>query len=108
MLDTVCTIIYHPVVGNHNINFMLLIIQVPKGHVWLEGDNKTSSYDSRDFGPLPYALIHSRVFYRVSDLSLWLMICRGAEFLHINRDSQSLLAQFIMALSCLVKCYTSH
>ena len=38
---------------------------VPKGHVWLEGDNPDSSYDSRDFGPLPYSLIQSRVFFRI-------------------------------------------
>ncbi len=24
--------------------------QVPKGHVWVEGDNKRASYDSRHFG----------------------------------------------------------
>ena len=34
--------------------------------MWLEGDNPDSSYDSRDFGPLPYSLIQSRVFFRVS------------------------------------------
>ncbi len=45
---------------------MLILLEVPKGHVWLVGDNSEDSYDSRDFGPIPYALLQSRVFYRVS------------------------------------------
>ena len=43
--------------------------QVPKGHVWLEGDNSDVSSDSRTYGPVPYALLKSRVFYRVSKIS---------------------------------------
>ncbi|XP_024151788.1 mitochondrial inner membrane protease subunit 1 [Oryzias melastigma] len=39
---------------------------VPKGHVWLEGDNLTNSSDSRSYGPIPYALIRGRVC-----LKLW-------------------------------------
>ncbi|XP_061670280.1 mitochondrial inner membrane protease subunit 1 isoform X4 [Syngnathoides biaculeatus] len=34
---------------------------VPKGHVWLEGDNLGNSTDSRSYGPVPYALIRGRV-----------------------------------------------
>ncbi|XP_022325691.1 mitochondrial inner membrane protease subunit 1-like [Crassostrea virginica] len=40
------------------------VITVPKGHVWIEGDNKPESEDSRDYGPVPYGLLESRVFYR--------------------------------------------
>lgn len=40
-------------------------VVVPKGHVWIEGDNKFSSYDSRRFGPVPYGLIESKIFWRV-------------------------------------------
>ncbi|KAK5094285.1 Mitochondrial inner membrane peptidase complex subunit [Exophiala xenobiotica] len=36
------------------------MIQVPEGHVWLEGDNLSWSRDSRFFGPLPMALITGR------------------------------------------------
>ncbi|XP_012682421.1 mitochondrial inner membrane protease subunit 1 [Clupea harengus] len=39
---------------------------VPKGHVWLEGDNLRNSTDSRSYGPVPYALIRGRVC-----LKLW-------------------------------------
>ena len=59
-------------------------MQVPKGHVWLQGDNAYNSTDSRHYGPVPYALIQGKVFYRVrSTLQtyspiLWLIVhvCR--------------------------------
>ncbi|KAJ9153424.1 hypothetical protein P3X46_026866 [Hevea brasiliensis] len=41
------------------------IIVVPKGHVWIQGDNMYASSDSRHFGPVPYGLIQGKVFMRV-------------------------------------------
>ncbi|PSS15868.1 Mitochondrial inner membrane protease [Actinidia chinensis var. chinensis] len=38
---------------------------VPKGHVWIQGDNIYASKDSRHFGPVPYGLIQGKVCYRV-------------------------------------------
>jgi signal peptidase I len=38
---------------------------VPPGHVWLEGDNPRNSMDSRNYGPVPFALVQSRVFYKI-------------------------------------------
>ncbi|KOB64975.1 putative IMP1 inner mitochondrial membrane peptidase-like protein [Operophtera brumata] len=38
---------------------------VPRGHVWLEGDNSSNSADSRIYGPVPEGLIRSRVICRV-------------------------------------------
>ncbi|XVE63267.1 hypothetical protein DITRI_Ditri07aG0006500 [Diplodiscus trichospermus] len=38
---------------------------VPKGHVWIQGDNLYASRDSRHFGPVPYGLIQGKVFLRV-------------------------------------------
>lgn len=40
-------------------------VYVPKGHVWLEGDNKRDSHDSRYEGPYPYGLIFCRLVFRV-------------------------------------------
>ncbi|KAF0686813.1 Aste57867_21410 [Aphanomyces stellatus] len=42
---------------------------VPKGHVWLEGDNKHDSHDSRYYGPVPYAMIQGRVLLRIWPLT---------------------------------------
>jgi len=43
--------------------------RVPKGFVWLEGDNQANSTDSWDFGPVPKGLIHGRVVCRIWPLS---------------------------------------
>ncbi|KAK6626344.1 hypothetical protein RUM43_006655 [Polyplax serrata] len=42
---------------------------VPKGHVWLEGDNKYNSFDSWNYGPVPQGLIRGRVVCRIWPLS---------------------------------------
>ncbi|CAJ0755645.1 5880_t:CDS:2, partial [Entrophospora sp. SA101] len=42
-------------------------INVPKGHIWIQGDNMNNSIDSRSYGPVPHALIRGRVFARVND-----------------------------------------
>ena len=42
--------------------------QVPKGHVWLQGDNATNSTDSRNYGPVPVALIRGRVILKARAL----------------------------------------
>lgn len=36
-------------------------IEVPKGSVWLAGDNLSNSTDSRDYGPVPLAMIRGRL-----------------------------------------------
>ena len=38
---------------------------VPKGHIWVEGDNPAQSKDSREFGPIPLALVDGIVRARV-------------------------------------------
>ncbi|KAL7744642.1 hypothetical protein ACLKA6_017149 [Drosophila palustris] len=42
---------------------------VPHGCVWIEGDNKSNSSDSRYYGPIPLGLIRSRVVCRIWPLS---------------------------------------
>ena len=41
------------------------LVKVPDGHVWLEGDNSRNSRDSREYGPIPAAMIVGRVPFRV-------------------------------------------
>ena len=40
-------------------------VEIPKGHVWIEGDNKENSKDSRHFGPISLALVQGIVRYRI-------------------------------------------
>jgi len=46
-------------------HYILLSIQVPKGHVWIEGDNADNSTDSRNYGPIPIGLVRGRAMVRV-------------------------------------------
>lgn len=45
------------------------MIQVPEGHCWLAGDNQMHSRDSRDYGPIPLALIRGKVTWRMWPLN---------------------------------------
>ncbi|XP_073263234.1 mitochondrial ATP-independent inner membrane protease subunit 1a isoform X3 [Populus alba] len=40
-------------------------IMVPKGHIWIQGDNMYASCDSRHYGPVPYGLVQGKLFFRV-------------------------------------------
>ena len=44
---------------------------VPKGTVWLQGDNIFNSTDSRVYGPVPFAMLRGRVSHKVCDHSVY-------------------------------------
>ncbi|KYK60861.1 Mitochondrial inner membrane protease subunit 1 [Drechmeria coniospora] len=39
--------------------------QVPEGHCWIVGDNLPASRDSRQFGPLPLALVQGKIIAKI-------------------------------------------
>ncbi|KAF8912850.1 peptidase S24/S26A/S26B/S26C, partial [Gymnopilus junonius] len=42
-------------------------VVIPKGHIWISGDNAAASRDSRMYGPVPIGLVKGRLFARVSE-----------------------------------------
>lgn len=44
-------------------------VLIPRGHVWLVGDNRQASYDSRHYGPVPLGLLQGKVKAKLWPLS---------------------------------------
>ncbi|OLY79783.1 Mitochondrial inner membrane protease subunit 1 [Smittium mucronatum] len=40
-------------------------VKIPKGHVWLQGDNLANSLDSRVYGPVSRAMLKGKVLFKV-------------------------------------------
>ncbi|KAI4298240.1 hypothetical protein L6164_031821 [Bauhinia variegata] len=40
-------------------------VVIPKGHIWVQGDNIYDSNDSRKFGPVPYGLLIGKAFWKI-------------------------------------------
>ncbi|KAH6640855.1 peptidase S24/S26A/S26B/S26C [Chaetomium tenue] len=55
------------------------MIQVPKGHCWIVGDNLVASRDSREIGPVPLALIRGKVIATVRPFSEFKWITNSME-----------------------------
>ncbi len=48
-----------------------VMVQVPEGHVWLAGDNMSGSRDSRLYGPVPLAMVESKLLYNGDGFASW-------------------------------------
>ncbi|EGC35415.1 hypothetical protein DICPUDRAFT_78858 [Dictyostelium purpureum] len=57
------TILFHSDTGT-------VLFTIPKGYVWIEGDNPSTSKDSRSYGPIPKRLLTGKVILRLNPLSL--------------------------------------
>ncbi len=50
-------------------------VKIPPNHIWVEGDNKGNSYDSRSFGPVPIALVKGKLLatiFPISDFHMYI------------------------------------
>ncbi|KAL6063413.1 IMP1 inner mitochondrial membrane peptidase-like [Balamuthia mandrillaris] len=56
----------HPQTG------FMTAIELPAGHIWVEGDNTQQSIDSRYFGPVPLGLATGRLLYQMTHKSRYL------------------------------------
>ena len=45
------------------------LVRVPRGHLWIEGDNALNSNDSNAFGPVAQGLVQARVAAKLWPLS---------------------------------------
>jgi len=65
-------------------------IQVPDGHIWVEGDNPWNSSDSRNYGAVPASLIMGRVLCRLWPLRGNALMERGDRPVRSEDDELSL------------------
>lgn len=56
----------------NGVKKVIIFLKIPKGHVWLLGDNPDCSKDSRHFGPVPYGLIRGRACLKVRYMQRYL------------------------------------
>ncbi|KAF8559267.1 signal peptidase I family protein [Imleria badia] len=56
-------------------------VVVPKGHVWIAGDNAACSTDSRDYGPVSMGLIRGRIIARVFPLNRFQVFTHGGTYI---------------------------
>ena len=60
-----------PGLPGNTINLNGYDYEIPKGQMWLEGDNKSKSLDSRVFGPVAIGLLEGLVFCRLSPFTTY-------------------------------------
>jgi len=51
--------------GDHLLQTDGNLKHIPKGFLWIEGDNSSNSTDSRSYGPIPMGLVRGRAIFRM-------------------------------------------
>ena len=46
-------------------------VVIPKGHLWVAGDNMDASRDSRVYGPIPLALVRGKLIAKVRTVCMF-------------------------------------
>lgn len=65
-------------------------LTIPRGHVWLEGDNTQHSIDSREYGPIPMGLVIGRVIMKVlNKLEINCVQTNDKCFFHLCRSAKT-------------------
>ncbi|KAI0702525.1 signal peptidase I family protein [Cytidiella melzeri] len=57
-------------------------VVVPKGHLWMSGDNAEMSIDSRDYGPVSMALVKGRQVARIWPPQRFTVFRSNFEYIH--------------------------
>lgn len=52
-------------------NYKTRYVTVPKGHIWVEGDNERASQDSNFYGPVSKGLVYGKVMFVVWPPHRW-------------------------------------
>lgn len=65
-------------------------LQVPDGHIWVEGDNPWNSSDSRNYGTVPASLIMGRVLLRLWPIRGGALMERGDRPVRSDGDELSM------------------
>lgn len=63
-----------------------IFLQIPRGHLWLVGDNPENSTDSRSYGPVPVGLVRGKVCYKV--------LFSQCDFVYISSRAMAIHCEF--------------
>ncbi|KAF9535836.1 peptidase S24/S26A/S26B/S26C [Crepidotus variabilis] len=61
---------------------------IPKGHIWISGDNAEASRDSRMYGPVPVDLVKGRIVARIWPPRKWAAFPSGGGMTDLGSSSQ--------------------
>ncbi|KAH7915347.1 LexA/Signal peptidase [Hygrophoropsis aurantiaca] len=58
-------------------------VVIPKGHIWIAGDNSACSTDSRDYGPVSMALMRGKVAARIYPFHRFKIFSSNSTFIDV-------------------------